>query len=362
MGSVNAPVPASSLSNDVLLIAVFEPPDEKWMAKIEARYPGLKVRWVVQGDHPEPLPAEVFDGVTLLCTLFPSSYPPDLLKRLRYVQLISAGADRWTQHELYKNPDVLFCTANGVHAIPIAEWVVTTFLMANHRFLAYAAQQAKATWFRLPNAGVTDAAGMRMGILGYGAIGRQVARLAAALGIEVYAYARSARPDAASRRDDDSYRVPGTGDPEGAIPAKWFHGGSREEVNAFLAQDLDVLVLSLPLTDATRHVLGREQFEILARKRTFVVNVARGAVVDTDALVEALKEGKIRGAALDVTDPEPLPDGHPLWSAENCFITPHVSWQTPRLYERIKDLLEQNLERLAQGKRMINAVDRVNQY
>lgn len=233
--------------------------------------------------------------------------------------------------------------------------------MANHRLLAYAAEQAKSKWTRLPPQGVTDVPGMRMGILGYGSIGRQCARLAQALGMEVYAYTRSEKATPESRLDD-SYCVPGTGDPEGLIPAKWFHGSSREAVNDFLSQDLDILVLSLPLTDATRYILSHQQFDILAKRKTFVSNIARGAHIDTDALLEALESGKIRGAALDVTDPEPLPDGHPLWRAENCFITPHVSWQTPRLFDRIKDMLEQNLGRFAEGKGMINAVDREHHY
>lgn len=118
MGSVDTPMAPNSLSNDVLLLTVPAPPDEKWIAKVEARYPGLKVRWLTQEAKfpPEYLPAEVYDGVTILCTLFPNPYPADFLQRLRFVQLISAGADKWIQHEIYQNPEIVFCTANGVHA------------------------------------------------------------------------------------------------------------------------------------------------------------------------------------------------------------------------------------------------------
>lgn len=233
--------------------------------------------------------------------------------------------------------------------------------MMSHHFLDYAAEQKNEKFNRLMHLGVSDSPGLRMGILGYGAIGRQCARLAQALGMEVYAYTRSEKPTPESKKDD-SYCVAGTGDPDGVIPAKWFHGSSKEAVNEFLAQDLDILVLSLPLTEATRHILGREQFEILSKKKTFISNIARGPHIDTDALLDALREGKIRGAALDVTDPEPLPDGHPLFTAPNVFITPHISWQTPHLFARIQGIVKQNLERLSKGEAMINMVNREHHY
>lgn len=233
--------------------------------------------------------------------------------------------------------------------------------MMSHRFLDYAAEQDKQKYNRMFHLDVRDSPGLRMGILGYGAIGRQCARLAKALGMGIYAYTRSEKPTPESRKDD-SYCVPGTGDADGLIPEKWFHGTSREAVNNFLAQDLDLLVVSLPLTEGTKHILGREQFEILSRKKTFVSNIARGKHIDPDALLEALKEGKIRGAAIDVTDPEPLPDGHALFTAPNLFITPHVSWRTPRVFGRMKDVIERNLESLSKGETLINVVSREHHY
>lgn len=180
--------------------------------------------------------------------------------------------------------------------------------------------------------------------------------------MEVYAYTRSERSTAASRRDD-SYCVPGTGDPEGVLPAKWFHGASRDAVNDFLRQGLDLLVISLPLTAETRHVVGREQLAILgSTRKAFVANIGRGGHIDQDALVEALETGKIRGAALDVTDPEPLPKEHPLWKAPNLLITPHVSWRTDVLWDRLMDVIETNLERLAAGRPLINVMNRQLHY
>lgn len=196
------------------------------------------------------------------------------------------------------------------------------------------------------------------GILGYGAIGRHCARLASALGMEVYVYTYTPRPDAASRVDNRGYVVPGTGDPEGTIPSRWFSGGLDE----FLAQNLDVVVVATALTDETRGMIGKRQLEIMGgegkRKKAFLSNVARGPIVDTEALIEALEKRVITGAALDVTDPEPLPAGHALWKAPNVFITPHVSWQSTSIMARSAALLFENLERLDRGDQLLNVIKR----
>lgn len=179
--------------------------------------------------------------------------------------------------------------------------------------------------------------------------------------MEVFAYTRSER-STPERRKDDSYCVPGTGDPDGVLPARWFHGSSRDDVDHFLGQDLDILVLSLPLTTETKGVLSCRQFEILSKKKTFVSNVARGAHIDQEALIDALETGKIRGAALDVTNPEPLPADHPLWKAPNLLITSHKSWQSQSLSTRILHVLETNLDRLSTGRPLINVMNRELHY
>lgn len=198
---------------------------------------------------------------------------------------------------------------------------------------------------------------MERGILGYGAIGRQCARAAKAFGMDVVAYTMRER-STAETRFDDSYVVAGTGDPEGLLPSKWFHGTAKESLNEFLDQDLDILVISLPLTSLTRNMIAKEQFQILSKKKTFLSNIGRGPIVNTGNMIEALEKGMIRGAALDVTDPEPLPKDHPLWKAPNVVITPHVSFQSTRRGQRVLDILECNLQRLSEGGPLVNIVDK----
>lgn len=181
------------------------------------------------------------------------------------------------------------------------------------------------------------------------------------MGMEVYAYTLHERKTPESKRDD-SYRAPGTGDPEGVFPARWFHGETTAQLHAFLGAGLDLLVVALPLTAKTTGLLAAPEFAVLAPKKTFVSNIARGPIVHTGDLIDALDNHTIRGAALDVTDPEPLPEGHPLWRAPNVFITPHISAASSAYFERVWEILKLNLQRLSEGKDLTNKVNRREGY
>ena len=171
--------------------------------------------------------------------------------------------------------------------------------------------------------------------------------------MEIYAFTASERPTPESRAHR-GFSLSGLGDPNGQLPSRWFHGTTKEAVNNFLSQDLDMLLISLPLTKLSKGLIGEEQFRILGKKKAFVVNIARGPIVDQDALINALEHDVIRGAALDVTDPEPLPADHPLWGAKNCVITPHVSWLSTHQLGRAKGILADNVERLLKGEALVN--------
>ncbi|KAE8143853.1 hypothetical protein BDV38DRAFT_266976 [Aspergillus pseudotamarii] len=357
---LNSGPPVSKLCKDVLLIQMpIEIPAE-WKRKMESKYPGIEIRsrvlWLELGLEANQIEPELWNGVTLTCLYL--THPEELMSNVRFIQLTSAGVDRWIHHQRYNSPDVAFSTASGIHCPQIAEWVMSTWIMRNHNILRHIESQREGTW-SVVRAETRDSAGMRMGILGYGFVGRQYARLATAMGMEVYAFTRT--PYTSDKKaKSDHYSVLGMGDPHGQLPSKWFHGESRDAVNEFLRQDLDLLVLCLPLTKETEYLLGPEQFAILAQgnKRIFISNVARGRLICTEALIDALHKGKIWGAAVDVTDPEPLPESHPLFSAPNVVITHHVSWQSSNNWDRMLDILEANLDRLDKGENLINIPDR----
>ena len=172
--------------------------------------------------------------------------------------------------------------------------------------------------------------------------------------------------------------MPGTGDPDGTIPTAWYSGASKESLHTFLSSGLDALLIALPLTPATRHLFGKEEFALLgapapdspqaqARKKgakggAFIINIARGPIIDQPALVEALNDETLSGAALDVADPEPLPKDDPLWNAKNVIITPHVSSLGIEYMDRAYDLWLTNWARYERGEKMFNLVQRRRGY
>jgi lactate dehydrogenase-like 2-hydroxyacid dehydrogenase len=187
------------------------------------------------------------------------------------------------------------------------------------------------------------------------------ANITKALGADVIAYTASPRTSPESKRDN-GYIVPGTGDPDGSIPSAWYSGLDKASLHNFLKQDIDILLVSVPLTMETRHFLGAEEFEILSKKKTFVVNISRGSILQQDDLIAALKADKLRGAALDVTDPEPLGSDSELWDLENVAITPHVSGLGIAYVDRTFEILGINLDRSQKHERLLNEVNRERGY
>lgn len=188
--------------------------------------------------------------------------------------------------------------------------------------------------------------------------------------MRVLAYTASEK-DTREKKRDGGFVVPGTGDLEGELPEGWFSGLGKGDLHEFLGQGIDWLVVSVPLTEQTRGFLGREEWEVLKKGNgkgeddgspAFVTNIARGPIIDQEALVRALKDGTLEGAALDVTDPEPLPEDSELWDLENVVVTPHISANAVAYEERAAQVLEVNLEKREKGERLINVVDRKRGY
>jgi len=282
-----------------------------------------------------------------------AAMPPRILRRqwthLKGVQVVQApwaGVD--TLLKIFPH-EVTLCDARGVHEIPTSEWAVAVIL-AMQKFLPFFIDmQRQGKWatgqqahqidvpapasaktppaaIKNPPAPIRDVAGSTVLIVGYGSIGQAIEARLAPFGAKFLRVARSA--------------------PEGVSPV-----GMLDD----LLVEADVVVLTVPLTSETRHLIGSKQ---LAKMKTgaLLVNASRGAIVDTDALLRALTEKRIR-AALDVTDPEPLPPNHPLWWAPNLLITPHVAGDSAGFMKRALKLASEQAARFARGEPLLNVVN-----
>lgn len=279
-----------------------------------------------------------------------AAMPPRILRRqwphlkgVKVIQAPWAGVD--TLLKLFP-PGVTLCDARGVHDIPTAEWALAAIL-AMEKFLPLfiemqrqgrwtAGQQAQQidasspmklspTKIKDPPAPINDVADSTVLILGYGSIGQAVEIRLAPFGAKFLRVARTAR--------------------EGVFPLSKLDD---------LLELADIVVLTTPLTSETRHLMDAKRLAKM-KPGALLVNAARGPLVETEALLGALQEKRIR-AAIDVTDPEPLPLGHPLWSAPNLLITPHVAGDSPNFMKRAFKLASQQAERYARGEPLLNIV------
>lgn len=253
---------------------------------------------------------------------------------LQWVHCLSVGVEGLIEPVRQRN--LLLTNARGAFSETVAEHVLALTLALSRNLHTYMRRQLSRQWQPDFRAAV-DLPGRTMGIVGFGSIGRAVARRARSLGMRVIALCRQVQGD---EEADAVY-------PHTNPTPVW--------------QEADVLVLALPLTAATRGLIGRETFRLM-KPSAFLINVGRGAVVDEEALVTALKEGWIAGAGLDVFATEPLPPAHPLWDLPGVIITPHVSTASPRGLQDTVQLFADNLRRFVAGEPLRNVVDPNNGY
>ncbi len=278
---------------------------------------------------------------------------PNLAPNLRWVQTHSAGIDRLLNTPLWDS-DIAITSTSGIHAPNMAQYAMTQILTWAHRVPNWFKYQKLGKWPQgrwdkfLPD----ELRGRTLGIVGYGSIGREVARLAKAFGMRILVSKRDAR-----HPEDSGYAMLGTGDPRGDLPDLIYPG---EATRSMLAK-CDYIVITLPLTARTRHFFDESVFKEM-KSNAFLVNVGRGGLINEKDLVKALKKGWIAGAGLDVFETEPLPNESPLWTMENVILTPHISGLTPQYDERATDLFAENLRRYLAGESLLNLVNREEGY
>ncbi len=241
------------------------------------------------------------------------------MPNLKVLQMPNAGYD---DALAYVRPGLTLCNAAGVHDASTAELAVALSLASRRGIPDFVRDQDNENWNHGRRTSLSDS---KIGVVGFGSIGKQVAKNLSGFDVEVIGFSRSGKDGAKLISELDNY-----------LPT------------------LDVVILILPLNAESKHLFNKERLSKM-KDGALLVNVARGPIVDTDALVAELNSGRIF-AALDVTDPEPLPVGHPLWKAKNLLLVPHVGGNSTAFEPRCRKLVESQLELLAAGKELKNIV------
>lgn len=255
--------------------------------------------------------------------------------QLRYILNYSAGVDRCMKSDLVQERDFLLTNMQRIYAPGIAEHVIGMMYMLTRKLHIFHEKQRQHDWDRsaVKRTEMWEVQGRTMLVVGLGGIGTEIARRAQALGMRVIATRNSSRKG----------------------PEFVDYVGLAHELPA-LARQADVVVNATPLTTATRGLFDTKLFRQM-KSGAYFINVGRGKSVVTKDLIDALNAGHLGGAALDVQDPEPLPREHPLWSAKNIIITPHISAGSSEQMDRFWLLVRENLRRYVNGERMLNVVD-----
>jgi len=241
------------------------------------------------------------------------------MKNLKTVHYSQAGYEDILPHI---PSHVILCNASGLHDVSTSELAVGLTIASRRGFAEFMDNQKNGIWQRRRKPALADS---HVGIIGYGNIGKRIASLLEMFETKVTAFSRSGADGAVKISEFDNY-----------LP------------------DLDVIILILPLTKESKNFINADRIKKMKDGAT-LINLARGAIVDTDALVAELNTGRIT-AGLDVTDPEPLPKGHPLWSAPNLIITPHVGGDSAAFDPRARKMVQEQLARLAEKKPLLNQI------
>ena len=241
------------------------------------------------------------------------------MPNLKILQMPNAGYDDALE---FVRDGMTLCNGRSIHDDSTAELAVGLTIASLRGFADFVRNQDKSSWVHVRNQSIND---KRVGIIGFGSIGSTIAKMLSGFSVEIIPFTQSGRDNTIAISNLDQH-----------LPT------------------LDVVILILPLTAESKHLFNAQRLALI-KDGALLVNVARGPIVDTNALVKELNSGRIT-AALDVTDPEPLPSDHPLWKAKGVLISPHVGGNTSAFEKRARRLIESQLQLLAEGKSLNNVI------
>jgi phosphoglycerate dehydrogenase-like enzyme len=332
-------------------VLITQPFPDSLIERLAAVSPQFKIH-LHHAQSAEELPEELLPEVEILYTL--SALPePEVVPKLRWVQLHLTSVDHVAEQDLI-HTEVMVTTLSGASASQVAEFALMCILALSRRLPTMIDDVADVRWMRerFKRYRSVELRGSTLGIVGYGSIGREIARLGRAFGANVLATKRDLK-----NLKDDGYALEGLGDPQAELPDRLY---PPQAVGSMISE-CDFVVVTVPLTPETRGLIDAQVFEGM-KPTAYLVDVSRGGVVDHGALVEALNEKRLAGVALDVYPVEPLPESSPLWDMPNVILSPHVAGASDQYNERAVELFIENLHRYRAGRPLLNLYDPERKY
>ncbi len=318
--------------------------EERLVERLKSVSPKLNIM-VEPANRFDEISKETWEKVQVLYTnrVIPQ---PEQAPQLHWIQFHWAGINHASDAEILSQPGFMATTLSGAACSQVAEYILMMLLNLGHRFLEMRAAQRRAEWTqdRWQRFSPRELRGSTVGIIGYGSIGRQVARLLQPFGATILAAKRNAMKTA-----DEGYAQAGMGDVEGELPVRIY----PYQAIKTMVRDCDFVVITAPLTDETLDLVDADVLQA-CKPGAYLVHASRSGIVDQEALVDALKSGKLGGAALDVFLEEPLPAESPLWKIPNLIVTPHIAGNSPEYDERAMELFAENLRRYLIGLPLLN--------
>jgi phosphoglycerate dehydrogenase-like enzyme len=331
----------NSTSLEILITLSFT---EAQLEKIRSVSKRLKVTQM-RSRSPDEISTEVWAKTNILYT--DSVLPkPAHVTKIKWVQFHTTGIDGVKDNPFLESPGLQITTMSGASAPQMAEFALMLMLSLSHNLPELAGYQSRGEWpdDRWGKFRPVELRGSTIGLVGYGSINRELARILQPFQVKILA----AKRDAMHPQDSD-YSLPALGDPDGELFQRLYPTQALKS----MLKPCDFIVVAVPLTEKTRNLIGAAELAA-CKSSAFLVDVSRGGVVDHAALLNALKDHRLGGAALDVFCNEPLPPGDPLWKAPRTIITPHIGGFSSKYDERAVDMFIENIENYLNDRPLLN--------
>jgi phosphoglycerate dehydrogenase-like enzyme len=334
-------------TNNPIEILITFPLSEELINKIKEVSPQLNIT-VLPARSPQEIDEEVWKKNEILITerVIPTS---DKAPALQWIQFNYAGIDYALNEEIFHKKTLQVTTLSGAAAPQVAEFALTMMLAISHKLPSILKFQMNHEWppDRFVRFTPREIRSSTVGLIGYGSIGREIARILTPFGVKILACKKNVM-----QTQDDGYQIAGLGDPNGDLFSRLY---PYQAIKSMM-KECDFVVVTVPRTNETYHLIAEEELAVL-KPSAYLVDVSRGGIVKNSALKAALQEKKLAGAALDVFEQEPLPKDNPMWDTPNLIVSPHIAGVSLHYNERSVNLIIENLKRYLNNTNLLNTFD-----